>query len=103
MLPVGADVGPGPGHQHWSAYTRRPVGNFYVYENWTNTFAKVHRWSCPHCNDGQGSQGRGNRTPNGQWLGPFETPELGMVEARALANRHSNRAVWIVEPCGYCG
>lgn len=79
------------------------MGSFYVYENWTNTFAKVHRGSCPYCNDGRGFQGRGNRTRNGQWLGPFETADSAMVEARAAANRHSNSAVWIVESCGYCG
>jgi hypothetical protein len=32
---------------------------YYVYENWTNTFAKVHRGGCTFCNDGRGFQGRG--------------------------------------------
>jgi hypothetical protein len=34
-----------------------PIENFYVYENWTNTFTKVHRGSCTYCRDGQGFHG----------------------------------------------
>jgi hypothetical protein len=34
---------------------------FYVYENWTNAFTKVHRRDCAYCNDGRGFQGRGKR------------------------------------------
>jgi hypothetical protein len=41
-----------------------PRETFYVYENWTNTFAKVHRRGCPYCNEGSGFQGRGTRTCN---------------------------------------
>ncbi|MGH9044555.1 MAG: hypothetical protein ACRDVP_06945, partial [Acidimicrobiales bacterium] len=38
-------------------------GDFYVYENWTNTFALIHQGTCSFCRDGQGNQGvRGNKT-----------------------------------------
>lgn len=76
---------------------------YYVYENWTNTFAKLHRGTCPYCNDGQGFQGRGTKTPSGQWHGPYHSADEGMRAAHAAANGHSNSAVWVVEACGYCG
>jgi len=79
------------------------AGEFYVYENWTNTFAKVHRGDCPFCNDGRGFQGRGSRTPSGQWLGPFSTAAIATSAARSAANGHQNREVWEVASCGYCG
>ncbi|MGP8007748.1 MAG: hypothetical protein ACLP2J_12050 [Acidimicrobiales bacterium] len=76
---------------------------YYVYENWTNTFAKVHRGSCPYCNDGRGIQGRGSKTPSGQWLGPFHSADEAMAAASAAASQHSNGDVWVVASCGYCG
>ena len=75
---------------------------YFIYENWTNTFAKVHRGSCPYCNDGRGFQSRGKRTPNGQWHGDWSSQEDALRAAHAVASRHSNGSVWVVEPCGYC-
>ena len=75
---------------------------FYVYENWTNTFAKVHRGDCPYCNDGRGFQGRGSKTPSGQWLGPFSHSDEAMSAAQTAAGTHSNREVWEGGVCGYC-
>jgi hypothetical protein len=43
---------------------------FYVYENWTNKRARLHRADCSHCNDGRGSQ-VGSGEKNGRWHGPF--------------------------------
>lgn len=76
---------------------------FYVYENWTNTFAKVHRGDCPYCNDGTGFQGRGSSTPSGRWLGPFASRDVANPAARDAAHGHPNRSVWEVGTCGYCG
>ena len=80
-----------------------PVENFYAYENWTNTCTKAHRGSCTYCRDGQGFQGRGNRTPSGQWLGPFSSLSEGMNEATRAARRHDNYEVWSIGVCGHCG
>jgi hypothetical protein len=77
-------------------------GDFYVYENWTNTFALIHRGACSFCNHGQGVQGRGKQTPNGQWHGSFPTISEAHTAARGAADRHSNRSVWTVRPCGTC-
>ena len=76
---------------------------FYVYENWTNTFTKVHRADCPYCNDGNGIQGRGSSTPSGRWHGPFADDASAFEAAQEAADRHSNRNVWEVGRCGYCG
>jgi hypothetical protein len=90
----------GPGG-HRSDVITDSVG-FYVYENWTNTFALIHRGSCSFCNDGQGAQGRGSKTPNGQWHGTFLTMDDAINAAREVAARHSNSSVWSVRPCGIC-
>lgn len=79
-----------------------PAEVFYVYENWTNTFAKVHRGSCPYCNDGQGFQGKGTHTPSGRWLGPYDTDSAALAAAQHAAASHKNAAVWEVGSCGYC-
>lgn len=76
---------------------------YYVYENWTNTFAKAHRGSCPYCNDGTGNQGRGSKTQSGQWHGDWPSMEDALRVAQSIANGHSNASVWTVGPCGYCG
>ncbi len=80
----------------------RLPGMFFVYENWTNTFAKVHNGSCPYCNEGQGFQGRGTNTPSGRWHGPISTAQAAMDKAASLAAVYSNRAVWVVEGCKHC-
>jgi hypothetical protein len=77
-------------------------GEFYVYENWTNTFALVHRGSCSFCKYGQGTQKRGNKTGNGEWHGSFPAYDDAVTVARQKANRHPNGSVWIVRPCGIC-
>lgn len=75
---------------------------FYVYENWTNTFCKVHRGDCPYCNNGQGIQGRGTKTGSGQWHGSYATAHAAMSAALGFARSYSNSAVWVVEGCKYC-
>jgi hypothetical protein len=75
---------------------------FYVYENWTNTFTKVHRGDCTFCNNGRGFQGRGSSTPSGRWHGPYTSAASALGDAQRLANQHSNRDVWIVDTCKTC-
>ena len=77
-------------------------GEFFVYENWTNTFALVHRGSCSFCNHGRGMQGRGSKTPNGQWHGSFPTLGEALAAARQAAEQHPNASVWTVRTCGSC-
>jgi F-type H+/Na+-transporting ATPase subunit beta len=76
---------------------------YYVYENWTNTFAKVHHGTCSYCNDGKGFQGRGTKTSNGQWHGPFTSKAEAMSIAHQKADRYANSDVWEVSTCGVCG
>lgn len=75
---------------------------FYIYENWTNTFALIHLGTCSFCNHGQGVQGRGNKTPNGQWHGVFPSLDEALSVARRVAGGHSNGSAWNVRPCGVC-
>ena len=76
---------------------------FYVHENWTNTFAKVHSGECPFCNDGEGFLERRSSAPSGQWLGPFVSREAAHVAAQAAADSPLDRDVWQVGTCRYCG
>lgn len=78
------------------------TGDFYVYENWTNTFACVHLGNCSFCQHGQGVQGRGSSTPNGKWHGSFADYDEALNAARAAAKGHPNGEVWAVKPCGIC-
>lgn len=78
-------------------------GPFWVYENWTNTFTKVHVGACAFCNDGRGIQGRGSSTPSGRWLGPFPSLDRAKAAARDAADRHPNAAMWNVDCCRFCG
>lgn len=55
---------------------RPPIESFYVYKNWTNTFAKIHHGSSPYCNDGRGFQGGGTRHQVGSGWGHFHLPAM---------------------------
>lgn len=75
---------------------------FYVYENWTNTFVKVHRAECSYCNNGRGFHGAGTRTPSGEWHGPYRSGGEALAAGDALAREHHNYAVWTVSGCRTC-
>jgi hypothetical protein len=75
---------------------------FYVYENWTHTFAKVHRGPCVFCKEGNGLHGAGRATPNGEWHGPYVTKQSASADADAVAARHANREKWDVDACRVC-
>ncbi len=55
------------------------TADYYVYENWTNKRARLHRADCSYCNTGQGSH-PGSGDKNGRWYGPF--PALEQARAR---------------------
>ena len=75
---------------------------YFVYENWTNTFVKVHRGSCPYCNEGNGMHGRGRKTQSGQWSDSFSSREEAMAFARSVVETYANRSVWTTGLCSYC-
>jgi hypothetical protein len=59
------------------------TGGFYVYENWTNKRARLHRGGCAHCNGGEGSHGNAG-DKNGRWYGPFNNVEEGRTQLTGL-------------------
>lgn len=75
---------------------------FYVYENWTNTFTKVHRAECSYCNNGRGFHGAEPRTPSGEWHGPYPSAAEALRAAQRYASCHDNRAAWTVDTCRAC-
>ena len=70
------------------------MSGFYVYENWTNKRARVHRASCSYCNGGRGSQAS-TGDKNGEWHGPFV--ELDQARIKLATLDYSDRA-----DCGVC-
>lgn len=74
---------------------------YFVYENWTNTFCRVHRADCSFCNSGRGLFG-GGRTPSGQWHQGFQSRDEALAAAARLAGAHANASVWNVGPCHFC-
>lgn len=62
--------------------------SYWVYENWTVGRARIHVDGCNHMKSGE-------KTPSGQWHGPFET------EAAGLSVQVHQRAAPI-RPCGFC-
>lgn len=55
---------------------------FYVYEVWHDNATKVHRASCPHCNNGLG-QNKAKGDENGAWHGAYDS----YAAAKAFAMR----------------
>ena len=53
---------------------------FWVYTNWTEKHARVHRASCQYCNDGAGTdKEKGDK--NGEWKGSFASYDRAKAEA----------------------
>lgn len=67
---------------------------FWVYENWPNNYACVHRSSCSQCNDGEGTHSATSKE-NGQWLGPF----ANVSDASRQAQRTGRESI---RGCGTC-
>lgn len=59
------------------------AGGFYVYENWTNKRARLHRAECSFCNGGSGSQSA-TGDKNGEWHGPFANIEQARAKVATL-------------------
>jgi len=61
------------------------MNNYYVYENWqvSPRKTKIHRGSCPFCNNGRGFRG-GTDPSRGAWHGPFISKRDAQRKARQL-------------------
>ncbi|GAK32730.1 hypothetical protein JCM17846_26130 [Iodidimonas nitroreducens] len=77
-----------------SAPVRAANEQFWVYENWTNQCATLHRETCSFCNDGRGMHGK-SATSSGQWLGPFTDEAKAWERAKDTHRRDIRR-------CGIC-
>ena len=66
---------------------------YFVYENWTNQRAVIHRAECGHCNHGAG-RGPGSSGHHGRWHGPFDDETAATSAAKAAARTS--------KPCGHC-
>ena len=55
---------------------------YWVYENYPNDKAIVHRASCSYCNRGAGIH-RIGKTRNGEWHGPFDDVQDARDRARS--------------------
>lgn len=60
--------------------------NYYVYDNWTNKYAKVHKANCGYCNEGKGFH-KDTSDTNGQWLGSFKDRQEAELEAQKTKRR----------------
>ncbi|MGN6154835.1 MAG: hypothetical protein ACTHN4_03770 [Sphingomicrobium sp.] len=69
-------------------------GSFFVYENWTNKRARLHRANCSFCNSGSGSQ-ESTSDKNGEWHGPFA--DIDQARAKLATLEYANKA-----ECGTC-
>lgn len=70
------------------------AGGYWIYENWTHDYAKVHRASCSFCNAGHGMHGKSTDI-NGTWRGPYDDLQGAFADAQAM-----NRAT--VSECQIC-
>lgn len=86
-----APVAPGASE---TALSQGNADGFYVYENWTNKRARLHRASCSFCNGGRGSQGSSS-DKNGEWHGPFG--DMGQARAKLATLEYGDKG-----DCGAC-
>ena len=56
--------------------------SYWVYENYPNDKAMVHKALCPWCNHGKGTSGTGY-TKNGEWQGPFSNVQEAHDKAQS--------------------
>ncbi|SCW61653.1 hypothetical protein [Ancylobacter rudongensis] len=70
------------------------MGEFWVFENWTHNYIRVHRRNCCMCNNGRGIH-TGAPERNGRWH-PAETREQALLLAQRLGKT-------IIAECATCG
>jgi hypothetical protein len=52
---------------------------YWVDENWTHHYARVHRATCSNCNDGRGTQSA-DSGQNIRWHGPYNDRDAAYRE-----------------------
>ena len=62
---------------------------YHVYENYPENKARIHFSHCRYCNCGKGVHGRGRKTENGEWHGPFNTFQEALDAANATGRNAS--------------
>jgi hypothetical protein len=60
--------------------------SYWVYENWTHRYVRIHRAACGHCNDGRGTQAS-HSGEHDEWHGRFRDREAAFAKARRLRYR----------------
>lgn len=60
---------------------------FFVYENWTHEYLRIHKGTCGHCKCGQGVQENILGVANGKWISEsFNSYQIAKNNADAIAN-----------------
>ncbi len=72
---------------------------YYVYTNWTQKHARVHKGTCKDCNNGQGKN-HTSSTKHGMWLKPFKTYEEARKAAKDFIDKRKCKDKIIA--CGHC-
>jgi hypothetical protein len=67
--------------------------DYWIYENWPDPKARIHRSDCAHCNAGQGTH-PGASDRNGKWEEPYST--------LAAAKQAASRTGLPVSLCAHC-
>ncbi len=62
---------------------------YFVYENWTNPHARVHKEDCSFCNEGEGIHNTSNQE-HGKWTTKsFDTYKEACAEAQAFIKENN--------------
>ncbi len=67
---------------------------YYIYENWTHDYVRIHKAGCTLCNNGKGRGGK-LTVKNGIWIGSFKDQQ----EAKFVASELKRKTV---SKCSRC-
>lgn len=65
--------------------------NFYVYEDDSRHYVRIHKGSCRHCNEGEGTHA--TRAPNKRWYGPYSTLSDAQNFAQSLKRKYTRNCM----------
>ena len=73
---------------------------YYVYTNWTQPHARVHKGECPFCNEGEGIHNTDNEE-HGKWeIKSYPTYKEAYAAAKNFIEKHDCDDKQI--NCGHC-